>query len=246
MRHRPRGLVAPGFFMPTELSTKPKSRVVFLVDGFNLYHAIDDCPQFHGCKWLDLQALARAYTMPSTEMVVAVFFFTALPTWNEAKRARHQQLLDIYQDQGVIVKPGLFKRTTATCRVCGKDYPTFAEKLTDINICIELLRMGSDDIADKIFLITGDNDQAAAITRFRELHPTKEVIAILPPFRKAAELQQAASSSRTITKIQLGRSILPNPYRFRDGIRSYPKPSAWVDSPPPAGWTFRCEHRPTY
>jgi hypothetical protein len=45
------------------------SRVVFLIDGFNLYHALDYNPapfsnpfRYRKHKWLDLRGLAELYT----------------------------------------------------------------------------------------------------------------------------------------------------------------------------------------
>lgn len=216
-----------------------KIRSVFLIDGFNLYHAIDDCPQFHGHKWLDPMKLARVYA--PKEAIIAVFFFTALPPWDAFKRTRHQRLLDVYADLGVIIRPGLFKPTQATCRLCGKTYDTYAEKLTDIHICLELLRMGEEDLADRVYLVTGDNDQAASVRAFRAKFPEKQVVLITPPFRKAAELQSVTNTDRGMTVVQLQKSLLPDPYKFKDG-RVYPKPQNWVEHPVTPAWK-PCEHR---
>ncbi|MDO8544407.1 MAG: NYN domain-containing protein [Opitutaceae bacterium] len=216
-----------------------KIRSVFLIDGFNLYHAIDAVPHFHGFKWLNPIKLARAYA--PKEALIAVFFFTALPPWNEQKRARHQRLLEIYEDLGVIVVRGMFKHTTATCRLCGQTYSTYDEKLTDINICLELLRMGSDDLADRIYLVTGDNDQAASVRRFRGLYPDKEVVAVIPPFRRAAELQQAATADRGMTMVQLQKAVLDNPFKFKSS-KVYVKPDNWTAKPTPDNWTPPCSH----
>jgi hypothetical protein len=218
-----------------------KIRSAFLIDGFNLYHAIDDKPDFHGFKWLDPIKLARVYA--PKEAIVGVFFFTALPPWNPEKRARHQRLLDIYHDLGVVLKMGLFKPTQALCRLCGKTYSTYDEKLTDINICLELLRLGGDDLADRVYVVTGDNDQAASIKRFRELYPAKEVVVITPPFRQAAELQQAASASRGMTVVQLQKSVLDSPFKFKDGKRVYAKPDRWIANSGPADLAARCRHQ---
>lgn len=230
--------------MPLDQSAaKPavNKRCVALIDGFNLFHAIDDVPHFHEYKWLNPQALARAFIMPSKESLCATFFFTAIPTWDDQKRTRHQRLMQVYEDIGVLVKLGMFKPTTKNCRVCGRDYDTFEEKQTDINICLELLRMGHDDIADKVILITGDNDQAASVIRFRELFQKKEIMVVTPPFRQAMELEQAAGTRRIMNSSHLTKSTLPNPYIFKNGKTFMTKPEHWVNAPMPAnpGWQPR-------
>ena len=174
------------------------------------------------------------------------FFFTAVPTWNDRKRVTHQRLLEIYEDLGVIVRHGSFKPTSAICRLCGKEFTTFEEKQTDINICIELLRLGRDDIADRISLVTGDNDQAASVQHFRQLYPDKEVIVVIPPYRRALELESVASARRAMSIVQLKKSLLPNPYKFRLTDREYLKPAHWTNRPVAANWQprDRSVHRP--
>lgn len=226
-----------------------KSRCVALIDGFNLFHAIDDVPHFHAYKWLDPIKLAKAFIMPSKEALCATMFFTALPTWDDVKRSRHQRLLDIYEDLGVILHRGIFKPCEKECRICGQIYPTYEEKETDINICLELIRMGLDDIADKVILITGDNDQAASVCRFRSLFPERHVMVVTPPFRQASELESAAGSRRTMNASHLMKAMLDDPYLFKDGKRTFTKPEHWVNAEPPrangwqprARWVHRCD-----
>jgi uncharacterized LabA/DUF88 family protein len=220
-------------------------RCVALIDGFNLFHAIDDCPHFHEYKWYDPIRLAETYLKKGDEKLIATFFFTAVPTWNDRKRVRHQKLMEIYEDRGVLVRKGMFKPARKECRLCGKVYDTFEEKQTDINICLEMFRMARDDIADRIILVTGDNDQAASVKQFLELYPEREVMVVTPPFRKANELENAATRGlkREITQLQLQKSLLPNPYSFKAGTRTYSKPEHWVNGPPPssAGWQPRAQ-----
>ena len=40
------------------------NRAAFFIDGFNLYHSIDNNPAFHKYKWLDLFALCRQFLKP--------------------------------------------------------------------------------------------------------------------------------------------------------------------------------------
>ena len=35
------------------------NRVLFFIDGFNVYHALQEKPQYHKYKWLDYSALAN-------------------------------------------------------------------------------------------------------------------------------------------------------------------------------------------
>ena len=65
------------------------AHVAVFVDGFNLYHALDDNPCFHKYKWLDLAKLARCF-VPQTDEIVQVFYFTAYATWAPEKVEKHK------------------------------------------------------------------------------------------------------------------------------------------------------------
>ncbi|MEA2783580.1 MAG: hypothetical protein QOK29_5139 [Rhodospirillaceae bacterium] len=54
-------------------------KVVAYIDGFNLYHAIDDLRKPY-LKWLDLHALARSIC-GNDETLVGVKYFSAYATW---------------------------------------------------------------------------------------------------------------------------------------------------------------------
>lgn len=70
-----------------------KKRVMAFVDGFNLYHAIDNLDidpktkrllrQKQHLKWLDIRSLASAFVPPSREEVIAVHYFSTFATWPE-------------------------------------------------------------------------------------------------------------------------------------------------------------------
>ena len=215
------------------LTPSAKIRTVALIDGFNLYHAIEDCPHFHAYKWLNPKKLCQRFLdNPAKEDLLAVTFFTAVPPWNEGKKARHLKLLGIYSDLGIRVISGKFLPTKAHCRLCNKEYDTHQEKMTDINITIEMLKIGHENSADRIYLVTGDNDQAAGVLRFRSLYPDKQIVAVIPPHRKAKSLTDAATRKITISETFLKDSVLDDPYVFTDK-RSYEKPATWMNAAHP-------------
>jgi uncharacterized LabA/DUF88 family protein len=213
-----------------------KGRVAILIDGFNLYHAIDDCPHFHAYKWLDPIALSSLFVHPDKEIRIGTFFYTAVPIWDDEKRARHERLLRVYEDLGVKVKRGAFMPITAICRLCGKEYSTHAEKETDINIALEIMRLGTEDLVDRIVLITGDNDQAPSIRSFRALAKSPKITVVTPPFRHANELKGVASDYFSLSGIHLAKCQLANPYVFKNSASMKPvyRPPLWVNAEKPA------------
>ena len=80
-------------------------RVACYVDGFNLYHAIDALGD-PLLKWTDLRSLAASY-LGEDDTLVRVAFFTALNTWDQAKRGRHVNFISALEATGVAQHPQL-------------------------------------------------------------------------------------------------------------------------------------------
>ncbi len=51
-------------------------RVSFFIDGFNVYHALEDDKSFHEFKWLDYSALVKCY-ITSNKIISEIYYFTA-------------------------------------------------------------------------------------------------------------------------------------------------------------------------
>ncbi|MFA5058039.1 MAG: NYN domain-containing protein [Opitutaceae bacterium] len=203
-------------------------RVIVLVDGLNLYHAIDNHPNWHGFKWLNLKSLANALIMPSQETVIEICFFTSVPTWNLNKHNRHRTLLRVYADLGIRIIEGKIRRADRKCRAsCEQTYIDHEEKQTDINIAIEMLRAGMEDRTDKVILITADSDQIPAIRIFREKFPAKELMVAVPPGEDAEEICGSVTKYAQINLGQLKRSLIDDPYTTKDGT-IIPKPPSWM------------------
>ena len=153
-------------------------RLAFFIDGFNLYHALQDDPVLKTCKWLDYHKLTRIL-YPSGDR--KVIFFTALPPWDQEKKVRHEAYLRVLRSRGVQVVLGKFKHRFRTCRECGQKSRSYEEKMTDVNIATHLFRLAVEDEYDVAVLVSGDTDLVPAIEAVKSTFPHKEVHALLPP-----------------------------------------------------------------
>lgn len=86
-------------------------RVACYVDGFNLYHAIDDLAQPH-LKWVDLWALAK-FICRADEDLIKVAYFSAYATWPPAPCARHRQYVAALKHHGVECHIARFNSSSA-------------------------------------------------------------------------------------------------------------------------------------
>lgn len=66
-------------------------RAVGYIDGFNLYHAIDDLGRPH-LKWVDLRALVASFLRAGQELT-AVNYYSAYATWMPDEFRRHRQYI---------------------------------------------------------------------------------------------------------------------------------------------------------
>ena len=164
-----------------------KKRVIFFIDGFNLYHAIAN-QKYQQYKWLNLNQLANHF-INRFEKIESIYYFTALTYWNQDKVKRHNLYIKAQETVGVKTVYGEFKKKTKRCRICSQVYETYEEKQTDVNIAIYLFRMAIEDKYDKAFIISGDSDLIPSILAIKESFPQKEIGVIIPIRGRAFELK---------------------------------------------------------
>lgn len=231
------GFKAPGclcsrvFYLMTTPSqnVSTEERVIFLVDGFNLYHALDSMSSkrsvFKTYKWLDLRALCSKFTT-SNQIIEGIFYFTALAPWSPTKRIRHEIYISALESTGVRTVYGDFRRVTRHCPRCG-DYETYEEKKTDVNIAIHLFKLASKNKYDKLVLVTGDSDIIPSIAAVRGLYPEKKVGVAIPIGRRAEDLKSNCDFNFKIKEKHLATSILPDSITLQNG-RIITRPVEWT------------------
>jgi uncharacterized LabA/DUF88 family protein len=207
------------------------ARVAVYIDGFNVFHAINDHQKYHKYKWLNYQALARRY-VGGLDHVVHVKFFTAYPPWDAEKRRRHETYVEALKMMGVEVILGKFKKKRRRCHKCQNEYETHEEKLTDVNIAINMLDDAHHDRYDRAIIISGDTDILPAIVKIRSEPYNKEVDVVIPIGRKSDEMKQACDHAFKMTESQLHDCQMPAEVKRSDGTMLR-RPSEWNEKPFP-------------
>jgi uncharacterized LabA/DUF88 family protein len=220
--------------------SSPLDRVVFLTDGFNLYHSIRKARSDlirakripPSLKWLDLRALCTSYMhlLGKNAVLADVYYFSALATHLEAFKpdvvARHQILIDALLATGVRVELGRFKEKKVWCETCRRDILRHEEKETDVAISLKLLELFFTEGCDTVVFITGDTDVAPAVRTAKKYFPTKRVLFAFPYARKNKELANIAPESFTMSYQQYAKYQFPNSITLEDG-RIITKPKTW-------------------
>lgn len=178
-------------------------RVSVYIDGFNLYHAIDDLGENH-LKWLDLWALSETLIRPD-ETVSAVKYFSAYATWMPEGYRRHQRYIAALEATGVKFIEGRFKEKPMQCKKCGVRYIAHEEKETDVNIGVHLMADGLKDRFDRALVISADTDLNEAVTLAKAEATGKQIAIVAPPKRKGRN----SNALFEVTVGRLRRSLLP-------------------------------------
>lgn len=209
------------------------------VDGFNLYHAIDDLGKPY-LKWLSLKRLADRLTKPFGASVQEIVFCTAYFPGDFGKRKRHEAYVAALAAEGTTVKFGHTTTEAMDCRDCGHAWEQPREKETDINVALSLFDALKSDRVDVAFLVTADTDQAATIRFVRSCCPGKKVVVLTPPGRPtSSHLQNLADQTIKISDTDIDLSILPAMIKPQNG-RLITRPPNYT---PPRGWVHPDERR---
>jgi uncharacterized LabA/DUF88 family protein len=203
-------------------------RIIFFIDGFNVYHALNDNLQYHKYKWLDFSKLAKCY-VTKQDVIADIFYFTAYADWDPPKRARHQILIQALRLKKINIIFGKFKYRDKKCRLCHGIYQIPEEKQTDVNIAIKLFQAAIRDDFDTAIIISGDGDLIPAIKAVKETFPQKKIGLVIPIGRHTEELKNVCDFHMKMKEKHLFNSQFPEEIII-DPVKkiSLKPPSSWI------------------
>ena len=178
------------------------NRVAIFIDGFNIYHALNDNLAYHKYKWLNIDKFSRCFISPK-DNITDIFYFTSYVTWDSQKLARHQIYVRALQFVGVKPIFGAFRMKDMKCRICHKQYRIPEEKQTDVNIAVKLFQTATMDTWDIALIISGDSDLIPAIEAVKKTFPAKQIGIAIPIGRSAEELKQVTDFHRKVKQKHL-------------------------------------------
>ena len=83
-------------------------KVIFFIDGFNIYHALNN-KRFYLYKWRDLLGFAKKF-VTKNDKIEDIYYFTALAIWSPDKVRRHKTFIKAQEIKGVKIIYGEFKK----------------------------------------------------------------------------------------------------------------------------------------
>lgn len=199
-------------------------RIIAYIDGYNLYYGLRE-QHWKRFYWLNLQELATQF-LRANQTLVETKYFTTIVKSPDDKRLRQQVFLEALQTLSKFsIFYGHFLADPVMCRNCGHTYVTHHEKMTDVNIAVELMKDAFQDRFDVAFLISADSDLVGPIHTVRELFPKKKVVTIFPPGRFSSALRAVAAGTLRIGHAELSKSLFPDQI-IKDGI-ILQRPASW-------------------
>lgn len=202
-------------------------RVAVYVDGFNLYFGLKSAG-FKRYFWLDLPALARRLLRPGQQLVATHYFTSYIRNnqHNAPDRKRQGTYIEALQLCGVHCQFGHYLEKQRNCLHCHTSWTSYEEKMTDVNLAIQLLTDAFDDNYDVALVISGDSDLTTPICRVRNRFPSKRLIVAFPPRRQSSDLKRAAHGYVSIGEDKLRSSQLPGQIIKPDG-HILQRPATW-------------------
>jgi len=202
-------------------------RVIVYIDGFNLYFGIRE--KF-GKKflWLDLIKLSKSLLKENQQLKGVRYFTSRIRNAPEKEKRQNTYLEALETLAGLDIYYGHYLLNTIECYKCGNIFPKPNEKMTDVNIAVELLADAFNNKYDTAILISGDSDLAGPVRKIKQLFPIKKIIIVFPPGRTSFMLQKLADISFIIGRKKLKDSQFPDIILKDDGYQLI-RPDTWCD-----------------
>lgn len=191
-------------------------RVIAYVDGFNLYFGMKS-KGWRRYYWLNLQELVQNLLKPY-QIHKRTKYFTARISGSPDKQKRQTiyiEALGTLSNFEIIY--GKYQLNPRNCKNCNFFEQVPSEKMTDVNIAVELMSDAFLDQYDVAYLLSADSDLTHVITRIRSLFPEKKIVIAFPPGRYSKDLANRARFSFTIGRAELAKSLFPQEVTKPDG-----------------------------
>ncbi len=189
------------------LNLRPE-RVIAYVDGFNLYFGLRE-KGWRRYYWLNVQLLMRNLLHPGQQLLLTKYF-TSRVSFPPDKLERQELFLEAL---GTLTQfeiyYGKYLFNERSCRTCGHTVSVASEKMSDVNIAVQLMLDAFDDRFDMALLVSADSDLVPPVRAVRQRSPDKRIVVAFPPARFSVDLANHASGHFTIGRAQFAKSLFP-------------------------------------
>ena len=201
-------------------------RVIVYIDGFNLYFGLKT-KGWRRYYWLNLQKLALNL-LKDNQKLISTKYFTSRVSGPPDKVKRQGVFIEALETlDNFYIFYGHYLTNAVECKKCGDVFPKPNEKMTDVNIAVEMLTDAFQNSFDTSILISADSDLTAPVKRIRSLFSEIRIVVAFPPERFSFALKEVANASLFVGRKKLADSVFPDQVVKPDGFRLQ-KPERWI------------------
>jgi uncharacterized LabA/DUF88 family protein len=191
-------------------------RVIVYIDGFNLYFGLKSSG-WRRYYWLNLQLLSQNLLRGKQKLECTKYFTARIidPPDKQKRQNTYLEALGTLNEFRTYF--GKYQLNPRQCRKCGFEEKVPNEKMTDVQLAVELLADAYQGTFDTALLISADSDLTPPIVMVKKLFPEKRIVIAFPPNRSSKELAKAAHSHFVIGRGIFAKSVFPQEVKKSDG-----------------------------
>jgi uncharacterized LabA/DUF88 family protein len=204
-----------------------KDRVIFYIDGLNLYNGLKTA-RLRNYYWLNLEELAKKL-ITQNQRIIRIKYFTSMVSsiFDQQKFFRQQSYIKVLKTIKIIeIFFGRHQRSQTKCKNCNKVIKNFNEKMTDVNIAVEMLKDAYSNNCDVQILISGDSDLIPICNAIKNDLQTITLIIYFPPKRQTDRMKNYCHSWKSIYLKTIKDSQFPYSVLDLKGF-TISKPTYW-------------------
>ena len=201
------------------------NRVIAYIDGFNLYFGLRE-KGWRRFYWLNVQLLVQNLLKFNQELVITKYF-TARVIGSLDKQKRQSTFIEALETlPNFEIFYGKYQLNPRECPHCGFKDQVPNEKMTDVNMAVEMLSDAVKDKFDTALLLSADSDLAPLVRAIKNTFTQKRIVVAFPPKRGSVELSNIAHACLRIGRTIFARSLLPDNVKKADGF-ILQRPPTW-------------------
>ena len=193
------------------------NRVIAYIDGFNLYFGLK-AKDWNRYYWLNIQALVENLLKFNQELVMTKYFTSRIVNSPEKQKRQSTYIEALETLNKLQIFYGKYQLNPQKCSNCGYESFIPNEKMTDVNIAVEILADATNNKFDTALLLSADSDLLPVIKTIKNTFPTKRIVVAFPPDRSSIQLSQIAHACLRIGRANLAKSVFPNKVKKEDGF----------------------------
>jgi len=203
-------------------------RTITYIDGFNLYFGLKS-KGYRRYYWLNIQELSQNLLKNDQRLEYTKYFTSRVSSskkdpYKSKRQAIYLEAIETLRDCRIYYGHYLSKKVK--CHNCQYSWQTHEEKMTDVNISVELMADAFKNKFDTALILSGDSDLTGPVKYVLSIFPEKRVVIAFPPDRHSKQLQLAANASFTIGRKKISDSQFPEIVIKPDGFK-LSRPKLW-------------------